>query len=555
MFHEKYLSLKIKIEQLMNLTALRDELLHLTTLVEAWNTSHEIPEIERDLLLEKLRKLYEAVRFGLDSGVGSQPAAKDEEDNHSEPIDFDVMIGLEPLSDDSAGRAQAEPSVAVVANSGTTVIPAESTDPVAEANLPGAHDERVAAGESGTDVSGVLESAVGSAGPAMTEAVAEETHAERNFGKPVAEETGPAEFSGDVSARTEMETLHAAGDQLNPDEVQHAVEEAVEGVQMPLTDKPDGSDGSEEETKLTDVSEHPSDEETPSTQIRATGSESLVGGESETAEGPGDSDRSGAAGKAERHSGEDGSLSLFDVDSVAVKRARHRVVMALYGDAPVSGTVREVTSKSERAAIARDFEKTTETERDSAEARVADVADPAAAGEGKSASGVVEHSAAADRSVAGADVDAAAFREPAVGAVAPEARHAEPVQPVAATKSGDRTAAPSAADAVQERAVLGELLNADVRTVSDVIASTVTASAIGQEPVTDLRKALCNNDRFLLARDLFNGDMAECERTIDRLNEFSDLDECMIYITENFDWNPNSDGAKLLVDLIERKLA
>ena len=87
------------------------------------------------------------------------------------------------------------------------------------------------------------------------------------------------------------------------------------------------------------------------------------------------------------------------------------------------------------------------------------------------------------------------------------------------------------------------------------VASTVPSSSIGQEPVTDLRKALCNNDRFLLARDLFNGDMEACEQTIDRLNAFGDLDECMIYITENFDWNPNSDGAKLLVDLLERKLA
>ena len=58
-----------------------------------------------------------------------------------------------------------------------------------------------------------------------------------------------------------------------------------------------------------------------------------------------------------------------------------------------------------------------------------------------------------------------------------------------------------------------------------------------------------------IARDLFGGDMDACGRTIDRLNEFDDLDECMIYIAENFDWNPNSDGAKLLVDLIERKLA
>ena len=93
------------------------------------------------------------------------------------------------------------------------------------------------------------------------------------------------------------------------------------------------------------------------------------------------------------------------------------------------------------------------------------------------------------------------------------------------------------------------------KTVSDLIAVTTPPAAVGQEPVADLRQALCNNDRFLLARDLFGGDMDACGRTIDRLNEFDDLDECMIYIAENFDWNPNSDGAKLLVDLIERKLA
>lgn len=104
-------------------------------------------------------------------------------------------------------------------------------------------------------------------------------------------------------------------------------------------------------------------------------------------------------------------------------------------------------------------------------------------------------------------------------------------------------------------AVLGETLNSDVKTVSDLIAVTTPPAAVGQEPVADLRQALCNNDRFLLARDLFGGDMDACGRTIDRLNEFDDLDECMIYIAENFDWNPNSDGAKLLVDLIERKLA
>ena len=58
-----------------------------------------------------------------------------------------------------------------------------------------------------------------------------------------------------------------------------------------------------------------------------------------------------------------------------------------------------------------------------------------------------------------------------------------------------------------------------------------------------------------MIRDLFGGDATLYEQTITRLNEFDDLDECMIYIVENFRWNPDSEGAKLLVSLIERKLS
>ena len=43
--------------------------------------------------------------------------------------------------------------------------------------------------------------------------------------------------------------------------------------------------------------------------------------------------------------------------------------------------------------------------------------------------------------------------------------------------------------------------------------------------------------------------------TIDALNSFTNLDDCMIYIVENFAWNPDSEGAKLIVSLIERKLS
>ena len=39
------------------------------------------------------------------------------------------------------------------------------------------------------------------------------------------------------------------------------------------------------------------------------------------------------------------------------------------------------------------------------------------------------------------------------------------------------------------------------------------------------------------------------------MRKFDDLDECMIYIAENYAWNANSDGAKFLMELLERKFA
>ena len=73
--------------------------------------------------------------------------------------------------------------------------------------------------------------------------------------------------------------------------------------------------------------------------------------------------------------------------------------------------------------------------------------------------------------------------------------------------------------------------------------------------IADLRKAIGINDKFIMLCDLFAGDEAQYNATIDALNSFASLDECMIYIVENFAWNPDSEGAKLIVSLIERKLS
>ena len=100
---------------------------------------------------------------------------------------------------------------------------------------------------------------------------------------------------------------------------------------------------------------------------------------------------------------------------------------------------------------------------------------------------------------------------------------------------------------------LGDVIAKNVTTLADKMAEEQPTAAFNR--ITDIRKAIGLNDRFLMIRDLFGGDATLYDKTITRLNEFDDLDECMIYIVENFRWNPDSEGAKLLVSLLERKLS
>ena len=103
-------------------------------------------------------------------------------------------------------------------------------------------------------------------------------------------------------------------------------------------------------------------------------------------------------------------------------------------------------------------------------------------------------------------------------------------------------------------AVLGEVIQ-PVQTLADTITPPrdMASELRYREPITDLRRAVGINDKFLLIRDLFNGNGSLYEITIRRLNEFDNFDDCMIYIAENFAWNPNSDGARLIMELLERK--
>ena len=136
----------------------------------------------------------------------------------------------------------------------------------------------------------------------------------------------------------------------------------------------------------------------------------------------------------------------------------------------------------------------------------------------------------------------------------------KPVHPVhATTETPAETPAPATtlSDAAAAGAVLGEVINANVHTLADTIAPPhdIASELRRSEPVTDLHRAIGINDKFLMIRDLFGGDGEAFERAIEALNGFDNLDDCMIYVAENYAWNANSDGAKLLMELLERKFA
>ncbi len=101
--------------------------------------------------------------------------------------------------------------------------------------------------------------------------------------------------------------------------------------------------------------------------------------------------------------------------------------------------------------------------------------------------------------------------------------------------------APAASD---EQVTLAELLAAE----GAVDVATAASSTLS------LHQSIGLNDKYILMRDLFAGDADYYESAISTLDEFDNLDDAMLYIHDNFRWSPNSEGARLLMELLACKL-
>lgn len=430
---------------MMDLKTIRTELHKLTAIVDGWDPSGHIPALERDLALEKLRTLYDAVRFAEGASVAEAPVEA-EEPAAAAPvaIDLGAVLSLDP--EDGAGF------------------------------------------ESDSDA------APGSAFEAEPEPV------EAFSGPDMTAEPGSAEAFAGPEPEPEPESETGLEPEPEPSEMQEMPETTVpEPEPVFVAEEPEPS------AELDEPVEEPASALTP-------GADPVP-----AAEAAGESVPEPVAAEKPQYI----APTLFGLEEETVRhRHKQRVIMSLYdtpapAEKPTAPEVAETRPEPVAVPEPKIEPAPAELERQQPEIRESHEFRPVA--------------------------------EPVVAAVAP-VQQPEPEEESEFEEV--EIAAPAGA-------VLGDVINHDVQTLADTIAPhRGAASELRRgEPVADLRRAIGINDKFLLIRDLFGGDGEAYEQAIGTLNAFDDFDECMIYIAENYAWNPNSDGAKFMMELLERKFS
>ena len=443
----------------MDLKTIQGELRQLSELVEGWVQADDVPALERDLALEKLRSVYDEVRFGASEPAAETPAGE-EDTAVAEVIDLGDVLSLDPF----AGEEEPEPEP-------------EPAEPVAEEAIP-------------------------ESGPVMDP-------------EPVAEPEPVVESVVESEAEPEPEPEFVAGPapagpEPAPTEPEPVAVPAGEFVPEPVSTEPNPEPNPEPE-----LEQQPQSDPQP---VAAAESASEPEEESEKSHYV--------------------APTLFGLEEETIRhRNKQRVIMSLYDPAVETPARPEPAPKPAPApAEAPAPAPVVETPAFEVAASIpAEVSAP-------------EPEVAAGKPAAVPEVSAAApeFRKPVFGTVPEPEEEDEP-------GFEEITLEPAAPAGT----VLGDIINHDVQTLADTLAAPRDrASELRRsEPVTDLRRAIGINDKFLLIRDLFGGDGEAYEKAIGALNDCADFDDCMIYIAENYAWNPNSDGVKLLMDLLERKFA
>lgn len=448
----------------MEMEKIREQLARLTELVAGWSESAEVSALERDLVLEKLRTLYETVRFPHSEGAAAEVVSATSEAPVSERVEAVEAVVAELPVAVAASAPEGECPARVLESAVTEIVVAEPEAAAGAANAVGpdvAASESVPKSEPEAAVCGAEISEPAEV-PAETAAVIVAAPAEP--GRAVFPEVDPAAVDPEVLAARRREKRRIIRSLYEADEV----EEVCRFAEADRTSEAPRAEAAAAPTPEAAAEPAPQTDDIPDAAGLPAGTPAEMIAE-----------EARAASVSELPVSELPAPQRDDIPDAAGLPA---------------GTPAEMIAEEEGAAPA-------------SEPSAESVSEPLPAPQPEPASGPEERSSAVSEFA------------PKPGAVLGEVIGGGPV--------------------------LGETIPA---------AASVASEIVRREPIADLREAIGINDRFLLVRDLFAGDRQACERAIDSLNGFDDLDDCLVFIAETYDWNPASEGAKLLMELLERKL-
>ena len=412
----------------MNIKLIKSEIEKLSLMLSAWEQSEQVSAIERDIVLDKLKKIYDAVRF--DTAI--------EEDTPIEPTEPIAPVPAVEECDEESDEKEVEVEVEVELIFADDEFPEE--DLVDEDEI----EEEIEEVEqpSATDIIAAT----------VANALAGATIAE-TLTAPTPEEPSAPEVIV-VEPTKEEETI--------------IVETAPIEVELP-----------HEETPV--VIPEPESVAAPEEMPIEMPAEKPI--EKPIEEKP--------AKKAAREMN-----SLFNMDEVRrLPRSKHQRMMSIYNSEPKQEKVVDISK------------------------------------------------------IFNLDID-----EPAEVAPVEVKPVAKPIaEPVAKPKPVE---IPAAKPIVEEKPqTLADAIPA-TQTLADVItAPTALAEEINNARVHSLRDGIGLNDKFLMIRDLFDGDGEAYDEAINALDAMETFDDCMIHIIENYAWNPDSEGSKFIMQLLERKLS
>lgn len=108
-----------------------------------------------------------------------------------------------------------------------------------------------------------------------------------------------------------------------------------------------------------------------------------------------------------------------------------------------------------------------------------------------------------------------------------------------------------------EKEILADKFGKNQAFINETLAREVhkkdVSSLMQSKPIRDIEAAIGVNEKYLIVRELFNGDTDSYLNTIRILNNSANFNEAFNYIHINFNWNLESEAAQKLLDLVRRR--